>query len=289
MLDEFIARHRLPDAFRHVIAGHYAPLVTWLAEQRRDAAPLLLGINGAQGTGKSTLADFIRIAIEAQRGWHVAVLSLDDFYLTKADRERLADSTHPLLRTRGVPGTHDLGMLNNYLARLRALGDGRELALPRFDKATDDRAEPSEWPSVAGPVDLIVLEGWCVGSRPQEHADLIEPINALEREQDDSGTWRHYVNRQLEGPYADVFAELDLLVVLQAPSFGAVYRWRLEQEQKLAAATMGTAIMSDEQVARFIQYFERITRANLEQLPALADAVLELDDAHDCVRSRCRP
>lgn len=217
------------------------------------------------------------------------MLSIDDFYLTKKEREQLAAIAHPLLATRGVPGTHDLPLLAACLKQLNALEPGRQLPLPRFDKASDDRADPATWPVVTGPVDLIILEGWCVGSRPQTDEELQAPINALEREQDADGGWRRYVNAQLAGEYAQLFAVLDALIFLQAPSFAAVYRWRLEQEKKLAARTKGTGVMNAQQIGEFIQHYERLTRANLTTLPAVADIVLEFDDAHDCLRSTFKP
>lgn len=248
---------------------------------------MLLGINGAQGTGKSTLADFLKLVLESSYEWKVAVLSIDDFYLTKAERHELAQTVHPLFETRGVPGTHDVAMLNECLDRLRSLGPDDTCHLPRFEKARDDRADPSGWPIATGPIDLIILEGWCVGSVAESGAALTRCVNALEREQDPSGDWRRYANDRLNSDYASSFSKLDALVFLQAPSFDAIYRWRLEQEQKLAASAPSNAsgIMSREQVAVFIQYYERITRNNLAVMPGVADVVLELNEAHDCVAS----
>ena len=277
--DDFIARHRLPDKFRTLIEEHYAPLVAWLEAQRVADRSLLLGINGAQGTGKTTLADYLKLALEGGPGWRVAVLSIDDFYLSKAERNQLGENVHPLLRTRGVPGTHDLHMLTACLHQLDTLGADQRMPLPRFDKATDDRARRETWPIVTGPLDLIILEGWCVASRPQPAADLETPVNELERQQDPTGDWRRYVNEQLQHDYADLFARLDKLIVLQAPDFAAVRRWRLEQEEK------GARAMSTAQLDVFIQHYERLTRVNLESLSNIADAVLEFDDNHDCVRS----
>ena len=285
-LDQFIAEHRLPAGFRELARTHFTLLAHWAGLKRDPGRTLFLGINGAQGTGKSTLADFLRVTLESVAGWRVACLSIDDFYLTRHERERLAQDIHPLLRTRGVPGTHDMAMLADCVQRLGELGRGETLALPRFDKATDDRAPVDSWPTITGPIDLIILEGWCVGSRPQTDAELQEPVNALEREQDADGSWRRFVNAQLAGDYAVLFAQLGALVFLQAPDFDAVYRWRLEQERKLPADA--PAAMDDAQVAGFIQYFERLTRANLAHLPDIADAVLELDDDHRCARSSYR-
>ncbi len=284
---KFISKHRLPDKFGDLIAEHYSPLAKWVVQQQKPEQTLFVGINGAQGTGKSTLAAFLRLALESNAGWRVAVLSIDDFYLAKAERGESAKHIHPLLATRGVPGTHDMPMLAACVEKLRILDAETSLSLPRFDKARDDRVDPDAWPVITGPVDLIILEGWCVGSKPQPDDELLRPVNSLERDEDPSGEWRHYINEQLKGSYADLFAQLDTLIFLRAPDMGAVRRWRLEQEEKLSAATPADAgsVMDSEQVARFVQFFERLTKENLVSLPEIADVVLELDYNHDCRRS----
>jgi len=286
-IDHFITRHKLPARFHNLIDNHYSPLASWLIRQQPSEKTALLGINGAQGTGKSTLAEFLQFSLTEQEKWHVAVLSIDDFYLTRNERRKLGKTVHPLLKTRGVPGTHDLQLLSGYIRRLGSLGTDAPLALPRFDKARDDRAPEEIWPVVTGPIDLIILEGWCVGSTPQTPDALLKPVNRLERDMDPDGKWRIFVNQQLERRYADLFAELDYLLFLQAPDFDAVFRWRLEQEKKLAekSPTDSAGIMDRVQIAEFIQYYERLTKANFVSLPKIADVVLELDRNHDCVRS----
>ena len=235
-IDEFILQHRLPGRFRELVKLHYMPLVSWLMSQQQTGKAQLAGINGAQGTGKSTLAAFVRLALESGANWRVAVLSIDDFYLTRAQRKKLGQQVHSLLETRGVPGTHDMQMLSTCIEELSNLGLDKGLALPRFDKSRDDRADPAIWPIINGPVDLIILEGWCVGCTPQDGDDLLQPINLLETEKDASGQWRRYVNDQIEGAYTDLLESLNALIFLQAPNLDAVYRWRLEQENKLAAS-----------------------------------------------------
>jgi D-glycerate 3-kinase len=284
-LDEFLREHRLPVAFRASARDHYLPLAGRLPEWRRGAAPLLLGVSGAQGTGKTTLAEFLALAAGEACGWHVAVLSIDDFYLTKSEREALGRRVHPLLVTRGVPGTHDVELLARTLDRLEVLRHGERLALPRFSKSDDDRSEPSAWPAVSGPLDLIILEGWCVGSVAPGADESAEPINALERDEDEDGRWRSWVDARLARDYAPLFERLDALVFLAAPSFEAVYRWRLEQEQKLAGVATGAGVMSAAELRRFIQHYERITRRNLATLPARAAAVLWLNEAHEVVET----
>jgi len=287
-IDQFILQHRLPGKFRDVILSHYLPLASWVETRHQAGEPLIVGISGAQGTGKSTLAEFLHLTLERGANCRIAVLSIDDFYLTKAERKSLGKQIHPLMETRGVPGTHDMQMLVACIEKLKNLVPGESMALPRFDKSCDDRTIPDSWPIVHGPIDLIILEGWCVGCTPQSEDDLLEPINLLEREEDVTGDWRRYVNNQIRGSYTDLFATFDALIFLQAPSFDAIHRWRLEQETKLAASSPDHAagIMNSEQLARFIQLYERLSRMNLANLPATADVVLELNENHDCVRSR---
>ncbi|NNC78389.1 MAG: hypothetical protein HKN77_10530 [Woeseiaceae bacterium] len=286
-LDSFIQRNRLPDEFAESAENYFFPFAEWLQTQLagKHGETYVLGVNGAQGTGKSTLAQLISEYLAREHGRKVVVLSIDDIYLTRKEREALGQSIHPLLKTRGVPGTHDVALGAAVIKRLRTLRQGNAVDVPRFDKSSDDRCAPVDWPTVAGPVDLVIFEGWCVGSQATTEAELQEPVNALEASQDSDGRWRRYVNDKLGNEYAELFQELDSLLFLKVPDFEAVQRWRLEQEQKLrqSAGKNATAVMSDEEVVEFIQYYERITRENLHVLPSIADAVIELDDNHQAI------
>jgi D-glycerate 3-kinase len=240
--------------------------------------PLIVGLSGAQGSGKSTLARRLAQALRGRR-LAVATLSLDDVYLPLAEREHLARTEHPLLVTRGVPGTHDVALALQILA---ALGEPGTVRLPVFDKATDDRRPYSESISVAAPVDVVLFEGWCVGAVPQPESALVEPVNALERDEDSKGVWRRYVNRALAGAYQQLFDKIDLLVFLAAPSFDVVCRWRLQQEDELRRRIAeqggdGSRVMSERQLERFIAHYERLTRHMLNEMPARADIVVRLD------------
>jgi len=285
MLEEFIRAHRLPDAFTATANRWYLPLAEWVESRlvANAGETFVLGINGAQGTGKSTLADLLHDYLTDKYQRRVALLSIDDIYLTRAERSVLAKNAHPLLRTRGVPGTHDVELGVAVINRLRELGSNESCRLPRFDKSQDDRCPEQNWPTVTGPVDLVIFEGWCVGSRAADPADLAEPVNELERLEDTDGDWRRYVNDKLSDEYAPLFSLLDGLLFLRAPSFAAVQRWRLEQEHNLKARTAGAAVMDDAEVARFIQHYQRITENNLAALPALADGVIELGEDHQPV------
>lgn len=234
--------------------------------------PLLLGLSGGQGAGKSTLGRQLQRALEVA-GARVVVCSLDDFYLSRGERAELGRTVHPLLATRGVPGTHDLPLLRR---SLDALAKRQTVTLPVFDKGADDRVPVDGWHEVTGPVDVVVLEGWCLGAGAESSAALREPRNALEAEEDTGGVWRTYVNAALAGDYAALWARLHGLVFLEVPDLAAVIRWRTEQEQALPVGRR----MDAAAVARFVAHYERITRHMLATLPRTADVVVQLDARH---------
>lgn len=248
----------------------------WLGPGARR--PLILGLCGAQGSGKSTLAEGLRARMEA-RGIATAILSLDDLYLAGDARAELAREVHPLLRTRGVPLTHDVA---HGIALLDAIRGGHAASLPRFDKARDEPEPDAHWQPVPANLDLLIFEGWCVSARPQDDSALATPVNALERDEDPNGSWRHAVNAALRAGYADLFARIDRLVLLAAPGFEIVERWRTGQEDTLRRTLevkgRSTAnLMDPPALARFVAHYERLTRWILAEMPARADLVLHLD------------
>ncbi len=239
----------------------------------------MLGLAGAQGSGKSTLAARLKARMD-ESGVPTALLSIDDLYLGHAARAQLAERVHPLLRTRGVPGTHDVAL---GLAVIAALERGEDALLPRFDKGTDDRLPIAQWDRAPLGTRLLLFEGWCVGARPRTPAALDPPINLLERQEDADGRWRRFVHDALAGPYQRLFARIDRLVFLAAPDFAIVSRWRAQQEEKLRASGHG---MDDAALARFIQHYERITRHMLADMPAHADVTIALDTERQVVAMR---
>lgn len=269
----------------------YVPLAAWMvARQRGQSKPLVIGINGAQGAGKSTLFNLLEVIMEEGFGLRVIGFSIDDLYKTRAEREQMARNIHPLMATRGVPGTHDVALGIELLDSLLQAGEDTLTKIPVFDKSIDDRCPPTVWQEWIGPVDVIVFEGWCVGARPQPPEALLEPVNALEAEEDPEGVWRRYVNDQLAGPYQALFSRLDVLLMLQVPSMQAVYEWRAQQEEKLAERvryiydtqqpTAHLRIMNPNEIKRFIAHYERLTCAMLAELPRQADVCLCLNENH---------
>ena len=273
----------LPSSYGEDANQWFLPAIHELIEklELHNSETYLLGINGAQGTGKSTLARLIENVVQA-RGYKVANLSIDDFYSTRKSRSELGDAVHPLFHTRGVPGTHDVELLLSTIEKLGS--DSGQIQLPRFDKANDDRVPESEFDLIRAPVNLIILEGWFIGVDAQETAELSAPINKLELEEDKSGDWRLRVNECLQQSYQPVFRLLDSLIMLKAPSFEQVYEWRGLQERKLAMTSPDSSgVMNETQLQRFIQHYERLTRHCLATLPGIADIVFQLDDKHRVV------
>ncbi|MBN8728590.1 MAG: kinase [Xanthomonadales bacterium] len=246
-----------------------------LALLLRQRQPALAGLSGVPGSGKSTFAAALE-RLAASRGVGLLVLTLDDFYLTRDARQRLAREVHPLLATRGVPGTHEIELLGEVLAALPAASPARPVRVPRFDKGRDTRLPPSRWRRVERPPDIMLLEGWCVGVPPQPAAALATPCNTLEREEDADGRWRRWVNAQLAGPYASLWRELEGLIVLQAPGFEVVRGWRAEQERPRLAQAAPHAL-DDATLERFLMHYERLGRHALRSLPARADLCIVLD------------
>ncbi len=283
VLARFIQEASLPDSVAFNFMRWYAGVTGSLAQRAKavNTAPLV-GFSGCQGSGKSTLVALMAKVMREVHGVSTVVLSLDDFYLTKAARVALAQSIHPLFATRGVPGTHDLALMNETIAALRQPPSGGSVPVPAFDKALDDRPEMVHWRQVSAPVQLILLEGWCVGLSPQQESELEAPINPMEAEQDPSRVWRGEVNRQLATEYADLFGKLDALLLLQAPSFDSVFDWRWQQEQRLSQQFQQDhpdkpdPTMTRSEVADFILHYQRLTEHGLKTLPDRADFVWEL-------------
>ena len=256
----------------------YVQAAVLLVDDWRRRGVSRVGLGGGQGAGKSTLGRLLASAGKLL-GLRLAVLGIDDFYLTRAERQKLAANVHPLLATRGPPGTHAIGLARQAFEGL--LRNGAEVQVPRFDKGVDDRVGTT---TIRGGADIVVLEGWCVGASPATADESVAPLNDLERDEDPEGVWRRHVNAALREEYAPLFGTFDALAFLQVPDLDAVRRWRLQQErERPPEQRMGAA-----GVARFVQHYERITRRMLATLPARADAVLRLDDAHRVAELRLR-
>lgn len=285
MLDEFVAKNQLNQRFKDMATLSYIPMAQRIEFMRREKnSPLFIGVNGCQGSGKSTLTEFLAQYLEEHYQLTVAVLSLDDFYLPSEKRDLLANNIHPLLKTRGVPGTHNTQQLNEVLSELQ---QGKaSVTVPRFNKATDNPHANENWSIIEEPADIILMEGWCWGVLPEDSESLNTPVNRVELHQDVDGTWRRFVNDQLTENYLPLYQFIDFWIFLQAPSFDSVYKWRLEQEHKLAAKQKADAknkVMTDQELLAFIQLYQRLTEQSLKVMPEYANMTLVLNEQRDVI------
>ncbi|MBU2168423.1 MAG: kinase [Alphaproteobacteria bacterium] len=253
------------------IAPDLLALVGRLIEAAPAGRPARIAIVGAQGSGKTTLA---RAAAHA---FGAAQISIDDVYLTRAEREAMARDVHPLFVMRGPPGTHDLGLLDDLMDQLSAAGPDDTTWLPDFDKRGDDRLPRDRWRPYHGRPSAILIDAWCLGVEAEAAAALDRPVNALEQTRDADGRWRAAINDRIAGPYRAFADSLDAILFLQAPSFDVVLDWRCQQEADLLGIDPAD-LPADERarLADFIQYFERITRRMLAG-GVTADVTVKLD------------
>lgn len=288
-VQQFMRAEKLPPSYQSVADDYLIPFAEHLAPSIgrycSKGAPMVIGVNGAQGTGKTTFAKFLSEYLTEFHNLNGSQVSLDDFYLTRSERQQRAREIHPLFLTRGAPGTHDTDLALTTINELKTLKPGMTMALPSFEKACDDRKARQDWPFAKGQQDFVIFEGWCVGSQPIPVSELTTAINNLEKDQDKLAIWRTSINQFLSADYKNLFSQIDVLVYLKAPDFQTILDWRTEQEMKLkqSAGPDKSHIMSREDIANFVQHFERITKNDLRHLPTIADTVFEFDRNHQIV------
>lgn len=275
----------MPSAWQQQISDCWLPLANHVAHfsvkyMKEHQQPAVIGIHGGQGSGKSTLCRALAELYRQALDWKVAVISIDDLYLTKDQRQQLAQDIHPLLSTRGVPGTHDVTAGIELFEQLRALATNKYLSYPAFDKVRDDRCPAENWHGISGPIDLILFEGWCVGCKPAAEAELHTAINSLEQSEDSDGQWRYWVNQQLALNYQHWFDQIDCLLMLKVPGIDSVNQWRTQQEADNVKASPGSHGMTEAEIKRFVQHYQRLTERALKEMPGYADLVLELNNLH---------
>jgi D-glycerate 3-kinase len=272
-----IDKHGLDASYLGFVKQYLSPVISDALKKHRQGDVLVFAINGAQGSGKSTAADFIKALLAQEFALRSVVLSLDDFYLTKKERLQLAKEKHPLLVSRGVPGTHDLALAEKVINDLKSRKS--KVLIPRFDKKIDDRAG---YETFNGQVDVVIFEGWCLGLKPQQSDELSLPVNEFELQFDADSSFRSLVNEHLASDYQQLFNHFDYLLMLQVPAFEQVYQWRLKQEQQLLKNTGSTehSLLDKAKLKHFISHFQRLTEHALNRLPEFANAVITLNVDH---------
>ncbi len=258
----------------------YLPLSEWIySVYIKDRKIKIIGLSGGQGSGKSTITGILKFILKKKYGLNLCIFSIDDFYKTKSERKKMSEKDHPLFLTRGVPGTHDIQLLNNILKKFKEK-KFKNLLIPKFDKSIDDRSKKYKWQKIKKRPDIVILEGWCVGATHQKESDLKKPINSIEKKFDQKLIWRRKVNYYLKNQYKKIFKKIDKLVYLKAPNFSYIYKWRLLQEQKMKLTLKNKKTMSKQQVKEFIMFYERITKHMIKNFYKISDMTIFLDKYH---------
>jgi len=264
----------------------YLPLSEWIYSiYQKDKKTKIIGLSGGQGAGKSTITNILKFIFKKQYGLNLCIFSIDDFYKTKIERSRMSKSIHPLFLTRGVPGTHDLKLLNQVIQKLKKK-NFKTVLIPKFDKSIDNRFKKTKWQRIKTPPQIIIFEGWCVGAISQKKNELTRPINNIEKKLDTKLIWRNKVNNLLKNEYKKIFKKIDKIVYLKAPDFNHIFKWRLIQEQKLKLTSKSKRTMSKTQVKEFIMFYERITRHMMKNYSKISDLTIFLDKNHRSKKMR---
>ena len=258
----------------------YLPLSKWIySVYQKDKKTKIIGLSGGQGAGKSTITSILKLIFKKKYGLNLCVFSIDDFYKTKSERIRMSKKIHPLFVTRGVPGTHDIKLLDKVIRKLKKKKFNSVL-IPKFDKSKDDRFKKTKWQKIKKKPHIIIIEGWCVGAIQQKKSELLRPINTIEKKFDKRLIWRNKVNNLLKNEYKKLFNKIDKLVYLKVPDFNHIFKWRLLQEQKLKLTSKSKKTMSKTQIKEFIMFYERITKHMMKNFSKISDLTVFLDKNH---------
>ena len=267
---------------KKMLLNYLIPLSFWINEKSNQYSnTYFLGLSGGQGAGKTTITSLLNIILTNYFKKKVCIFSIDDFYKTHNDRKKLSKNIHPLLKTRGVPGTHDIKFIINYLKKIK-LKKNKVISLPIFDKSIDDRTIKSKWKKINYIPDIIILEGWCVGAKPQSNKLLNKAVNILEKKEDLNFKWRNYVNKQLKNKYKYLFNKMNDIIYMKVPNFSSLQKWRLKQENKLRLKNIKKKfkIMTNSEVLKFMMTYQRVTQQMFKDVPKIASAVLNLNKNH---------
>ena len=265
-----------------MLKSYLIPVCFWIFKKANKKKPFFIGLAGGQGTGKTTISTIIKIILEKYFKLNVFKISIDDFYKTRKDRSKLSKIIHPMLITRGVPGTHDMKMMLDFFKSIKSKNFKR-MKLPNFNKAIDDRSPQKYWYKIKQRPDVVIFEGWCVGAKPELSKTLKKPINSLEKLNDPKFVWRHYVNQQLKTKYKALYSQLNCIIYLKAENFNLLQKWRIKQEHKLRLKTKEKTshkIMNKEAIINFMQTYQRITQNMFKKTPSYASIILKLNANH---------
>lgn len=246
--------------------------------QRQHGKPLVVGIQGGQGTGKTTIAGFLQQELEKQ-GLRVAAISLDDFYIAWSGRKKLQEQfpDNPFYQiSRGMPGTHRIPEI---LQVLRTAKQGKPFTVPVFDKSLSggkgDRSGQKNYP----PVDMVLFEGWCVGMPVVSSQEVVKICqrNAINLKILDPQLQYHKVVLECTKLYQNIWKLLDFLVMIKPDTSEVHNYWRLLQEKKLQNKKKQG--MTPAQIKTFVQPFLPFTYVCYDRIKA--NAIIHVDRKHN--------
>ena len=282
---KFLSKEKIFDKSRATkiksLKKTYIPISFWIENKyKKKGKTLFLGFSGGQGSGKTTVAKILKIILKKFFKREIYVSSIDDFYKTLKDRNEMSHTIHPLFKIRGVPGTHDISLVKKFFDFIKKK-NFKKFKLPKFDKSMDERLKKKYWSNIKKRPEIVILEGWCVGAKPQSNSIINKSINVLEKYEDKHLIWRKYANEKLKKEYKKLFAMIDHFIFMKIPNFNVVYEWRLLQESKLGKKSHSSKkIMSYNEIKRFIMFYERITLQMIKDLSKSASVVIFLKTNH---------
>ncbi len=265
-LDFLVTSHKrlTGSALTYEIAKSYIDLFSRVKDKKT------LMIAGSQGSGKSTLSLQIKKYFKKYYSKNVVILSIDDFYLSAHQRKLLAKKYKTnLFETRGVPGTHNLKLLSQTIRNLK--NNNFPLFLPVFDKVADNK---KKYQRKVNKVDLIILEGWCVGSKPIDQNYLKKNINDLEKIEDSNLLWRTAYNKALV-EYQKVFKKFSYFIFIKIPNWKFVIDWKYKQELGLRSSNSNYHLKKE--LYRFIQFYEKLSKWMYLTSPNDCNVLITLD------------
>ena len=233
-------------------------------------------IAGSQGSGKSSLSKLIKLYLEKFCYKSVVIISMDDFYLSKSQRTQLSKNIHPLFLTRGVPGTHDLELMNKKIKQI--FNKEFPIYLPIFDKVSDKRKRTYKKVLKA---DVIVFEGWCAGAQPVNLNYLQKNFNNLEKHKDKNFIWRNSYNKYLN-EYQKLFSQFNFFIYFQFNQWDHVLNWKYKQELELRDKKKDLGLKK--YLREFIQYYEKVSKWMHLKVPKYCNILIKLD-AHQKIKS----
>lgn len=237
--------------------------------------PVIIGVQGPQGSGKTTLTHAMLQAF-AEQGVRAATVSIDDFYMTREGQLEVAAANpgNPYLEHRGYPGTHDIAL---GAETLRALHAGTPTRIPVYDKSAHggrgDRASDDTWRPVTEPLDLVFVEGWMLGFEPVPDRQIADQsLRTANAKLPDYQRW---------------YREIDAWVILRALDPEYVLVWRVEAEEKMKASGKPGLSRADieDYIRRFLPAYQTWGGAP-RAIPADRTIELTIDESRNLVAGR---